>query len=264
LSPAVRPIRLPGAQALEALEAHAVAALEPWAAGWLRPRARPLAVQLRPVRVDDAQEQTVYGPFERWQGVGGRLWIRVRGEDRAALLRASLGEPFLDTAGRPIDAWAATLGERGWQARNAALSEAWIGAARPTPCASPDPDVYAFGAGAVCLESPAIGLFAIADAGVWRHLPGGAVRRRDAGSPCVPLDRACGRAAVRLSVSAGRVELGLRTLLGLRAGDVLRLPTRLDETLTLGHGAAPPLRCALGEAAGRAAVRLRPCERGTT
>lgn len=264
MSAPVRPIRLPGAAALAALEAHAVAALEPWAAGWLRPPARPLAARLCAVQADDARDAALQGPFERLQGEGARLWIRGWAEDRAALLRASLGEPFLDAAGRPVDAWAATLAERGWRARNAALCAAWVGPAQGTPCAGPDEDVYAFGAGAVRLEAPAIGLFAIADAGVWCHGPARAARRPDVDVRCVPLDLACGGAAVRLSVSAGRVELGLRTLLGLRAGDVLRLPTRLDETVALGHGAAPPLRCALGEAAGRAAVRLCPSERETT
>lgn len=260
----MRPILLMAASALAALEAHAVAALEPWAAGWLRPPARPFAARLRAMPGDEGRDAAMQGPFERLHGEGGRLWIRGGAGDRAALLRASLGEAFLDAAGRPVDAWAAALSERGWQARNAALCAAWIGPARATPCEGPDEDVHAHGAGAVRLEAPAIGLFAIADAGVWRHLLAHAGRRPRVDPACVPLDRACGRAAVRLSVSAGRVELGLRTLLGLRAGDVLRLPTRLDEPLALGHGDAPPLRCALGEAAGRAAVRLCPSERETT
>jgi flagellar motor switch protein FliM len=77
----------------------------------------------------------------------------------------------------------------------------------------------------------------------------------------VPLDRAAARAGVGLDVSVGRVEIGLRTLLELRPGDVLRLPTRLDDTLPLGPRAASPLRCALGEFAGRTAVRICPTDR---
>ena len=74
--------------------------------------------------------------------------------------------------------------------------------------------------------------------------------------PCVPLDRAAARSGLRLDVSIGRLEVPLQTLLELRPGDVLRLPTRLDDTLPLGPPAAPPLRCALGESAGRAAIRI--------
>jgi hypothetical protein len=256
MSATVRPIRLPGARALAALEALATAALATWADGWLRPGARPPVLDLRalePVGARGAGASA--GPFERHEGEGGRLWIRAAPEDRRALSSASLGPSFLGADGEPVDAWAAEAVRGAWQARDAALCAAWVGPAVLVPCDGPDDDVHLVGSGAVRLEVAAIGLFAIADAGVLRRVPP-PTAALPAAPPCIALGRAAARAPVRLSVSAGRVELGLRTLLELQPGDVLRLPTRLDEPLLLRHGDAPPLPCALGEAAGRAAVRL--------
>ena len=255
MSEAVRPIRLTGAHALATLEALAAAALESWAGEWLRPAAGTPVPGVRSLEPHSGREAAAPGPYERREGEGGRLWIREAPEDRRALLRASLGPAFLARDGEPVDEWAAEAARRAWQARNEALCAAWIGQADARPCDRPDDDVLDSGAGAVRLEAAAIGLFAIADAGVLRHVPPPAAPL-PAAPPCVALERAVARAPVPLWVSAGHVELGLRTLLELQPGDVLRLPTRLDEPLALRHGDAPPLRCALGEAAGRTAVRL--------
>jgi hypothetical protein len=290
VSAVVRPIRLLGRHALSALEARVQAALEVEVAGWLQPHARSVAVQLRaPQRDDadgrgdradrgerdgDAEGRTPHArsasdgagaasppAFERFDGAHGRLWIRCRPVDRRAWLRASLGEGFCTADDAPADAWAAAVADEGWQARNAALCEALTGAAPSEPADGPDEALHALGSGAVQIEAPALGLFALADPGVLRHVPPRPSAGTWAGPPRMPLERAAARAGVVLDVSVGRVEIGLRTLLELRPGDVLRLPTRLDDTLPLGPAAAPPLRCALGESAGRAAVRICSLER---
>jgi hypothetical protein len=283
----LRPIRLLGHHALAALEARVQAALEGEVAAWLQPHVRPVALQLRAPQRDDAGSRgarderdghaggdtpgdPVAGDgssaasspaFERFEGAHGTLWIRRRPVDRWAWLRASLGEAFCTGDDAPADAWAAAVAEQGWGARNDALCEALTGPASSKPADGPDEALYALGSGAVQIEAAALGLFALADAGVLRHVPPRAVAALGSDPPRVPLDRAAARAGVGLDVSVGRVEIGLRTLLELRPGDVLRLPTRLDDTLPLGPPAAPPLRCALGESAGRAAVRICPTDR---
>lgn len=295
MSPGPRPIRLVGRHALTMLEARVQAALEGDVAGWLQPELRRVALRLCAPQRDGADGDVDLGDghddgergdrgdgtgdgasrgatdartpgegraavspsaFERFDGADGTLWIRRRPADRRAWLCASLGEAFCSVDDAPADAWAAAIAEQGWQARNAALCEALTGPASPEPADGPAEALYAFGSGAVQIEAPALGLFALVDGGVLRHVPPRPAAALEAGPPRVPLERAAGRAGVGLDVSVGRVEIGLRTLLELRPGDVLRLPTRLDDTLPLGPAGAPPLRCALGESAGRAAIRI--------
>ena len=284
MRPAVRPICLLGRHALAALEARVQAALEGEVAAWLQPRVRPVALRLRaPVRgdADARREEAGSGPrdapppcdrlddpaarggpaaashpFERFDGATCTLWIRRRPADLQAWLCASLGEAFRTADGAPADAWAAAVAEQGWQARNAALCETLTGPAPAVPSEGPEEAVYALGSGAVLIEAAALGLFALAEGGVLRHVPPRPAAAGGPVPPCVPLDRAAARSGLRLDVSIGRLEVPLQTLLELRPGDVLRLPTRLDDTLPLGPPAAPPLRCALGESAGRAAIRI--------
>lgn len=286
----VRPIRLVGRHALAAIEARVKAALEREAAGWLQPPMRSVALRIRTPGACDEHAHADRGeapdpdrhppcegadahsasdgtlspashPFERFDGATGTLWIRRRPADRRAWLRASLGEKFCTADDAPADAWAAAVAQQGWEARNAALCEALTGPAPAVPSKGPDETVYAFGSGAVQIEAATLGLFVLADGGVLRHVPPRPLAAASAGPPRVPLDRAAARGEVRLDLSVGRVEIALRTLLELRPGDVLRLPTRLDDTLALGPPSAPPLRCALGERAGRAAVLICPTDR---
>ena len=285
-----RPICLLGRHALAVLQARVQAALEGEAAAWLQPHVRPVALQMRAPRRDGGKSRDVRDArdardghgrgdrpcdpaagaasnpasppvFERFDGAHGTLWIRRCPADRGAWLRASLGEAFCTIDDAPADTWAAAVAEQGWRARNAALCEVLTGPAPSEPADGPDEALYAFGSGAVQIEAGALGLFALADAGVLRHVPPRPSAALGSGLPRVPLERAAARTGLGLDVSVGRVEIGLRTLLELRPGDVLRLPTRLDDTLSVGPPAAPPLRCALGESAGRAALRICPTDR---
>ena len=197
MSADLRPIRLLGRHALAALEARVQAALEGDVAAWLQPHVRPVALRLRAPQRDDAESRgardtrdghagwdrpgdpavgdgsSAASPsaFERFDGAHGTLWIRRRPADRWAWLRASLGEAFCTGDDAPADAWAAAVAEQGWRARNDALCEALTGPAALEPADGPDEALYALGSGAVQIEAAALGLFALADAGVLRHVP---------------------------------------------------------------------------------------------
>lgn len=76
-------------------------------------------------------------------------------------------------------------------------------------------------------------------------------------TPLVPLQSALSKVAVKLSVEISQMELTLGQMRTLAAGDVLALPTHLDEALTVrGPGGAAICLAHLGSLQGRHAVEL--------
>jgi hypothetical protein len=112
-----------------------------------------------------------------------------------------------------------------------------------------------FGSGAVQLSCEALGLFAIADRAVWRSVPP-SERAAVARPALTPVDRAASRAAVRLDVMLGSVEVELPKVLDLREGDILRLPQRLDQPLAVVCAGKPLAHAVLGEVHGRRGAQL--------
>jgi flagellar motor switch/type III secretory pathway protein FliN len=115
--------------------------------------------------------------------------------------------------------------------------------------------LFEFGAGAVYFSCEQLGLYAIADHSIWRAVPPND-RARTARPKLTPVDQAVKRPTARIDVVLGAVELDLSNMLDLRNGDVLRLPQRLDEGLSVLCEGQLLARGALGERDGRVSVQL--------
>ncbi|MCW7540867.1 FliM/FliN family flagellar motor C-terminal domain-containing protein [Aquabacterium sp. A7-Y] len=248
---AIRPFMLVGSQALQVLGQRAGTALASWAAGWSLCGEAP-AIVATPVAGSEPERL----PCRHFSGEGGRLWVALAAGPSQELARAVLG-PSRAAGFGANDDWLAQVLAQARDALCAALVESLLGAAAESDGpAVPDDKLWQPGSGAVRFDCAALGLQAWASADVLRHVPPAEVARR-AMAPTTDLQRAAASQAVTLGVVAGRVELELGRLLELQAGDVLRLPSRLDEPLWLvGPGGDTLARCALGEQAGRLAVRL--------
>jgi hypothetical protein len=123
-------------------------------------------------------------------------------------------------------------------------------------------DLFAFGSGAVQLSCQAIGLHAIADGAVWRSIPP-LCDPPPRLAPLTPLHLAAKRGKARLEVVLGGVDIELNALMDLRHGDVLRLPLRLDERVSVHSGKRVLAEAQLGEVHGRKGVQvfsLQPVE----
>lgn len=186
------------------------------------------------------------------------MWIRRSVTDYLNLGRCVVGPELMPRAICGDD-WIAGVVDSAWDARNSALCSTLLGAPS-TVLRAPEVELpealFAFGSGAVQLSCDILGLHAIADKAVWRALP--VVPRAPAQSlpSLAPLDQATQRAVVRLDVVVGDVEVDLPNLLDLHCGDVLRLPQRLDEGMTVLLEGKPLARAVLGRMQDRMCVQV--------
>jgi hypothetical protein len=251
----VRPVLVLDERVLGAVCEQACAGLAAWGQDWLAgPPPRPHACA--------AGEAPRNETFEHWRGERGSVWIRWEPADDARLVETVAGASALQ--GQAFaDEWIAALVRRARRLRNAALCAALAGGtssepAEPATMRLPRA-LFAGGAGTVRLESQALGLVALVDRAAWQGLPR---IDREAGAPGlplparVPLESAMGGARLRLDVMLGSVELELPRILQLHAGDVLRLPRRLDEPLVVSCAGRPLAHAVLGERQGRRSVLL--------
>lgn len=249
MSAAVRPLHLTGTHSLRCLAERASLALQDWASEWSRAALPEGAVQVEPVSVG----LSPIDPCLEFVAPGGRLWVRMRAEDKDVLAGAVLGSEFLPLAS--ADTWSlAALGEAMNQ-RNLSLAKALVGESGGSTERQPAAEVFAFGSGAVQIRCEALGLFAIADAGALAHVP---PRERPAEkrSSLRPLLDSVRRVPVSLAVSLGSVELSLSHLLGLEAGDVLCLQTRLSDLLPVTLEGRAVARASLGYTGSHKAVQF--------
>jgi flagellar motor switch/type III secretory pathway protein FliN len=222
VSASVRPLHWVTPHVAQAIELRVLAALTAWAQDWLPQDQVPLHVKVSALTALPNEKE----PFELHAAAGARLWVRQSPSDSQSLAAALLASAA-DTAD-PILAHAAQCAAC---ERNASLALALVGEAAACQPATPDPSLAAFASGALQLECPAIGLFAVTDASALRHVAPG--ERAPALERPAPLLRALGRASATATAVLGRVELPLNDLLQMRAGDVLRLPTSLEAALAL-------------------------------
>lgn len=254
----VRPIHVPGSSAMSVVLERTRAALTAWAREWVSDWTKD-EQRLAALNIESALEADLR-PAQELEGVhgaSGHMWFRRSALDRASFGRAVLGAELMPRS-VCADDWIAAIADQAWTARNRALCEALVGA--PATAVSAHGSEFParlsrVGSGAVKVSCGPLGLHAIADAGVWSRVP--PAERKSARLPAlVPLDRAARRASLHIEVMLGSVELELPRLMDMRRGDVLRLPARLDQPLTVSCEGKPFARTVLGEAAGRKAIQI--------
>ena len=256
MSAAARTIHLPSATALATVAQRLRAALAPWSAEWTiggGSESSAPALEARALEHDSALDTP---EFESVQTKAGMLWFRRNAADLTNLGRAVVG-----TALMPKGTWAdesvADVVEHAWAARNRAIVSALLGA--PPESSSSrgalPASVFEFGAGSVYFSCELLGLHVVADHSIWRSVPP-SERARTARTKLTALDEAVRSPTARIDVVLGAVELDLSNVLDLRCGDVLRLPQRLDEGLSVLCEGQPLARGSLGERDGRVSVQL--------
>ncbi|MET0534971.1 MAG: FliM/FliN family flagellar motor C-terminal domain-containing protein [Steroidobacter sp.] len=257
MNASVRPIHLPGAQALEWIRERARAALDAWARqwlnGWQENDSRISALRVDTNIGESLSDAHQYQPV---RSNGGRVWFRDGTSDRTAFGGAVVGSELMLRAGC-VDDWIAGVVEHAWQARNDALASELLGAAsKSLPVVSELPDeLRSFGSGAVHLDCGPLGLHVIVDRSVWRSVP----PSQRAARPLPGLDsleHSLKNARVRLEITLGSVDVDLANVLDLRRGDVLRMRHRLDQPLTLLCAGKPVAKALLGERQGHKCVRI--------
>jgi flagellar motor switch/type III secretory pathway protein FliN len=253
---AVRPILLVSAHAEHAIELRVLSALLPWAQDWLPGDAEDLKLDVSgTVRPSDLE-----GRFEAQMTAAGRLWIRTDVPDRRALLAALVGADGTSlTQDTSADALSQALIGAALQARNESLGNVLLGTAdgsAPWVDHAPVAALTQFGSGAVCISCEAIGLKAIADGSVLRHVPPMERPAQAAAAGPKPVEQTLHARRVEVHAVLGHTELNLDDFLGLDAGDVLRLPTRLEDALELRSHCHLLARAHLGTQAGHRAVQL--------
>jgi hypothetical protein len=258
----VRPIHLPGAAVTEQLRRRAQGAVDAWARDWIGGPAERSSgsepVRLSPLaRTHDARSYE----HELMLAEQGSIWFRTDEDHLARFARAVVGAELM--AGTEcIDAWTTAVVERARQARDYALCAALLGAPQPraggATTRSLPASLFAFGSGAIELVCEPLGLHAIADAGVWNSVPPSARAHPSTRLALVPLDSAARRAQVHVELRLGEVELELPMVLDLRRGDVLRLPQRLSDPLTVLCEGEPLAVASIAALEGRKCAQVRP------
>ena len=257
MSAPVRPLRLPGATALEALRQRAQDALDGWAREWVSGGDPRHAATVR-LHAADTGRPGHDGRHELVRSEHGGLWLRCGADDRAAFARAVLG-----SGPDPLDDWSRRALDAAQDACRRALGGALLGTAdlHIAPAEEVPAALFAFGAGSVQVSCAGFGLHAIADAGVWHAMPPPDRAVGSGLSGLVPLDRAARGAAARISVPLGQVDIEIGRLLDLRRGDVLRLPQRLDRRFAVLCDGRPLAHAVLGEFRGRRGVQVFATDR---
>jgi len=253
----VRSIHLPGATVLESLRERASAVLQSWGREWIAGWSAH-ATALGNLRVTAPVEPRE--PGDSWEQFGG-IWFRCGLAETEELASSITGEPQTTGSGLADD-WMRDLVDRAWRSRNEMLSAGLAGRAvdgAPLQVTSALPSgLFEFGSGAVEISCKPLGLDAIADNTVWRTIAPPARARDSNRNRLVPLETAlrAHRTNARLDVMLGSVDLELASLSDLRCGDVLNLPSRLDEGITVLCEGRPLTRALLGAVRGRKCIRL--------
>jgi flagellar motor switch/type III secretory pathway protein FliN len=255
----VRPIHLAGARALAAIRGRAQTTLGEWAREWLSGGPAQLArAQLQVRGFDPDAPRAASSEYARVRSESGCIWFRQNAADRSDFGSSVVGVQLMPR-GTCADEWVAAAADQAWLALTRGLVASLMGPltavdAEPAPQALPQ-DLFATGSGAIELSCELLGLHAIADRAVWRSV---APPERAAPAPPAPapLDQAAQSARVRLDAMLGEVQLELARVLDLRCGDVLRLPQRLQQPLTVLCSGRPVARAVLGERDGHKAVQI--------
>jgi flagellar motor switch/type III secretory pathway protein FliN len=237
---------------MRAIELRVLTALAPWGKSWLPEATQEPQLQVQAL----GGASQLQGRFTRYSNDVGSVWFRADDGDDAALATVLLGTTESRPGPKSVDP---VLGRALAQARSArerAIAAVLIGAHADPAEAMPGSDLLLFGSGAVVLSSREIGLCAIADACCLRHVPPMESARSSQLSRLRPVETAIRRAKVELSVSLGEVELELRQMVDLQAGDVIRLPTRLHDELEVCIGEEPVAAARLGLREESRAVQL--------
>jgi flagellar motor switch/type III secretory pathway protein FliN len=259
VSAPVRPIHLPGAKALASVRQRTQTALVAWArqwvSGWQESDQRITALQ---VSAAEGVAQSPADEYEALRSATGCVWFRRAAGDRVSLSRAVVGTELMSRTAC-VDDWIAGIADQAWGTRNRALClellGAPVGTATPASESELPASLFAFGSGAVQLSCEPLGLLAIVDSAVWLSVP--PMERTTHPLPkLAPLEQAAQRAAVRLEVVLGNVEVELGHVLDLRCGDVLRLQQQLDQSMAVLCEGKPLARAVLGESQGRKSVRI--------
>jgi len=251
----VRPIHVPGSTALESVRERAWTALQSWGrdwiASWLADPARLGNLRVTaPVRKETGKS---------WEQLGS-MWFQCGLTETEQLANAITGE--LTTGSGIGDDWMRDLVDRAWRSRNEALSGALVsstvGAVDLRVTSELPSSLFEPGSGAVEIACRPLGLHAIADRSVWRTVAPPTLANQHSRSPLAPLEAALrgGGARARLDVMLGSVEIGLASLSDLRPGDVLTLPSRLDEGIDVLCEGRPLAQAVLGAVHERKCVRL--------
>jgi flagellar motor switch/type III secretory pathway protein FliN len=248
----VRPIRLVSAHAANAIELRVLTALLAWTQDWL-PATSP---ELRVSVAGEVATAELTGCFDAYQSESGRLWIRREEADDLALAAAVLGMrshgqtlSLADELLKPTLAQARRL-------RNEALAAVLIGQNPKATTDAPDPRLAGYGSGALRIECAEIGLVALVDDSALQHVPPIERAGNAADAKLKPLEQTLGAARVALTATLSGVDMSLDALLGMREGDVLRLPLRLEDALDVEVDGQRLAGAYLGTQDGHRAVQL--------
>jgi flagellar motor switch/type III secretory pathway protein FliN len=248
----VRPIRLVSAHAANAIELRVLTALLAWTQDWL-PATSP---ELRVSVAGEVAGTELAGCFDAYQSDSGRLWVRREEADDVALAAAVLG---MRSHGQSISLTDELLKHTLAQAcrlRNEALAAVLIGQNPRLTTSAPDPGLAAYGSGALRIECAEIGLVALVDDGALQHVPPIERAGNAADAKLKPLEQTLSAARVALTATLSGVDLSLDALLGMREGDVLRLPLRLEDPLDVEVDGRRLVSAYLGTQDGHRAVQL--------
>jgi hypothetical protein len=211
------------------------------------------------VRVDLLNELPLPVAFDEWGGERGHLWFRCERDDMLNLGRSLFGS-YPGNEGE-FPAWIEKIILCARDDFRKAISKVLLGdglvaASRVSSEAMPR-SIFQSGSGAVQIVCPESGLYVVADMDIWKNrslvLAGASSR---ALPPLSALEGALIRKTATLEVVLGGVQVELSMLLNLCCGDVLRLPNRLDDSLTVLCEGVPLARAHLGEVRGQVGVQL--------
>jgi flagellar motor switch/type III secretory pathway protein FliN len=248
----VRPLHFVSAHAANAIELRVLTAMLAWTQDWL-PATSP---ELRVVVAGDVAQPHLAGCFDAYQSESGRLWVRREQSDDGALAAALFGTPTSGSDMPLMDELVTSTLTLARRLRNEALAAVLIGSHTKATADAPDPRLAAHGSGALRIECPGIGLVALVDDSALQHVPP-IERAGSAAEPrLMPLEQTLSAARVAVSATLGGVDMSLDELLGMREGDVLRLPLRLEDPLDVQIDGRRLAGAHLGTRDGHRAVQL--------
>lgn len=257
MSAAVRTIHLPSATALDAIRARIQFALQTWAAQWVRgwQPTDVLAVSL--CGASECPTRAHGSRYEPVSAAVGTLWLRRGAADCSRMGEAVVGDRLVPN-GTYVDDWIGAALASAYAACRQELYRALLNADPPAEHAAFDllPEhLTVLGSGAIHVACERIGIDAFADSAVWRSLPPQRMALRPR-PPLTPLYLAVQRHDARLDVVLGGVDVEIPMLTDLRCGDVLRLPKRLNESLSVECQGRPVAHAVLGDFQGQKSIQL--------
>lgn len=241
-----------------ALTAGAGAALARWADAWTKLAGHDINC----TEASDAADALAATPAWRCRALdgGGAAWIAAPADIARHVERLLFDVDEMEVAGEqhPPSAIAAAVADEALEALLAALVDGLTGQnSQPAPAAPVPARLLRRGSGAVLCRvrfgERAIDCLLPAEA-----LPAsGPAPRSNAAPGLATLHQALAKVAVPLGVEVSRAELTLGYLRTLAVGDVLALPTRVDQSLRVtGPGGTTVCHAHLGAQAGFHAVQL--------